>query len=228
MKLTVLGKYGPYPPFDGACSGYLVEQEDLKILLDCGSGVLSRLYKYTRPENLNGIFISHLHFDHISDLLPMRYALEIAKASINLFIAYEDSSLYHMIEKMPEFNIINIDEDTKIKINGVELLFYPMKHSVTDYAVRITGEKTLVYTGDTMYCDKLFEAAHGADLLLADCSQKEGSKSPHMTVLNAVDIKNKTNIRLVATHINPNYDPTEYFKSKGGIETSEEFKVYHI
>ena len=44
LKLTILGCYGPYPKAGGACSGYLLEDETTKILIDCGNGVLSRLF----------------------------------------------------------------------------------------------------------------------------------------------------------------------------------------
>ena len=36
MKLTVLGKYGPYAPAHGATSGYLLENEGNHVLLDMG------------------------------------------------------------------------------------------------------------------------------------------------------------------------------------------------
>jgi len=66
MKLTVLGCYGPYPKARGACSGYLLESQDTKILIDCGNGVLSRLLEYCgNLNNIDAILISHLHPDHM-------------------------------------------------------------------------------------------------------------------------------------------------------------------
>ena len=41
MKLTVLGCNGPYPAAGGACSGYLLETGDTRVLLDCGAGALA-------------------------------------------------------------------------------------------------------------------------------------------------------------------------------------------
>ena len=38
MKLTVLGCNGPYPAPGGACSGYLLQEGDTGVLLDCGAG----------------------------------------------------------------------------------------------------------------------------------------------------------------------------------------------
>ena len=43
MKLTVLGKYGPYPPVGGATSGYLLQSKNQNVLLDLGAGTLARL-----------------------------------------------------------------------------------------------------------------------------------------------------------------------------------------
>lgn len=228
MEVTILGKYGPYPPLNGACSGYLVRQEDTELLLDCGSGTLSRLYKYTRPEKLKGIYISHLHFDHISDLLPLRYAVQAAGAKINVFVAYEDSDIYRLIAGIPEFNIINIDEDSRLTVGGLELTFYRMKHTVLSYAVRIKGERTVVYSGDTMYNDNLLAAAKGADALIADCSQPAGTSFPHMTVEDGIKLAVQSGVRLIASHIHPDYDPRQYFETKGGVETAEEFRTYRI
>ena len=83
MKLKILGKYGPYGKAgEGAASGYLITDDDFCFLLDMGSGVLSRLIAEIDVKNLDGIFISHLHYDHTSDLLPFRYLLEEIDAKI--------------------------------------------------------------------------------------------------------------------------------------------------
>ena len=76
MFLTVLGRHGPYPRAGGACSGYLIEDGATRVLVDCGSGVLSRLLGILRAEELDAIVLSHLHFDHCCDLFVMLYALD--------------------------------------------------------------------------------------------------------------------------------------------------------
>ena len=56
MELTVLGKYGPYPKAGGgAASGYLVKNGGDSLLLDMGSGTLSRLLSSVDLKNLGGI-----------------------------------------------------------------------------------------------------------------------------------------------------------------------------
>ena len=43
VRLTVLGKSPSWQDADGACSGYLVEEAGVRLLLDCGSGVFAKL-----------------------------------------------------------------------------------------------------------------------------------------------------------------------------------------
>ena len=76
MKLTVLGCNGPYPAAGGACSGYLLEAENTRVLLDCGTGVLAALPARMAPEELDAVVLSHLHYDHMSDMLPLIYRMQ--------------------------------------------------------------------------------------------------------------------------------------------------------
>ena len=43
MRLTVLGKSPSWQDAGGACSGYLLEEDDTTVLIDCGNGVFSKL-----------------------------------------------------------------------------------------------------------------------------------------------------------------------------------------
>ena len=77
MKLTVLGNNGPFPAAGGACSGYLVIEGDKKILIDCGNGVLANLQKFIKLEEIDAVILTHLHSDHMSDMMVLRYAVHI-------------------------------------------------------------------------------------------------------------------------------------------------------
>ncbi len=43
LQVTVLGKSPSWQDAGGACSGYLIQEEDFALLLDCGNGVFSKL-----------------------------------------------------------------------------------------------------------------------------------------------------------------------------------------
>ena len=156
MKLTVLGNYGPYAKPGGyATSGYLVEEGDTRLVLDLGAGTLTNLLDIAPPETLSGIFVSHLHYDHISDLFALRYALEQKNLSLNLFLAEEDCDLYRLLTGHRLFNVINIDEDTRLELYDFSLTFLKTRHTVTNHAVKISGAKTPHMTVD--------DALHFAD-----------------------------------------------------------------
>ena len=73
LSITVLGASAVRPNPGGACSGYLVSSNGQRYLVDCGTGVASRLQQVMEPADLTGILISHAHPDHILDLVALRY-----------------------------------------------------------------------------------------------------------------------------------------------------------
>src|SRR3712207_5786011 len=78
MRLTVLGKSPSWQDAGGACSGYLVEEGDTALLVDCGNGVFSKLRPFRDYVDGDAVVISHLHADHFLDLVPYSYALTYA------------------------------------------------------------------------------------------------------------------------------------------------------
>src|SRR6201989_2055817 len=78
MRLTVLGKSPAWQDAGGACSGYLLQEGDTAVLLDCGNGVFGKLREQIDYVDVDAVVISHLHADHFLDLVPFSYALTYA------------------------------------------------------------------------------------------------------------------------------------------------------
>ena len=78
MRLTVLGKSPAWQDAGGACSGYLVEEGDTAVLIDCGNGVFGKLRQAIDYVDVDAVVLSHLHADHFLDLVPYSYALTYA------------------------------------------------------------------------------------------------------------------------------------------------------
>ena len=78
MKLTVLGKSPSWQDAGGACSGYLLQEEDTTVVLDCGNGVFGKLRRFVDYVDVDAVVLSHLHADHFLDLVPYAYALTYA------------------------------------------------------------------------------------------------------------------------------------------------------
>ena len=78
VRITVLGKSPAWQDAGGACSGYLVEADGCAVLLDCGCGVFGKLRSHREYWEVDAVVISHLHADHILDLVPYASALTYA------------------------------------------------------------------------------------------------------------------------------------------------------
>ena len=244
MKFTILGKYGPYPAAGGACSGYLLEQKDTRVLVDCGSGVLSRLQQFCKIEELSGIVLSHLHSDHMADMLVLRYALEIGKdrgiiniGSMPLYLPDNPSGTFEQIISSPVFKPVVIKDGMQTEIGQLSFSFREMTHPVPSFAMAVeSAGRKLVYTGDTNMNNKICDFAKGADYLIADTGLLERDKSDSPTHLSALEvgkIASQAGVRnLILSHIWPGYveqdiinEAGEYFENP---IMAEEMKTYNL
>lgn len=212
MRLTVLGVNGPYPAPGGALSGYLVSSDDGKtnLLLDCGSGVLARVAEKPGLEAITAVILSHLHFDHMSDMLPMRYALEFAGLSLPVYAPATPSQQAALLTG-GRFDLFPV-EDTDI--GPFRVTFLPARHPVEAYSIAIAeGSKKFVYTGDTNTNPALPLFADGADLLLADAGLLESDwseRAPHLSAKKCGELARDARVKaLVLTHLSPRYDPQD-------------------
>jgi ribonuclease BN (tRNA processing enzyme) len=64
LKVTLLGTGNPRPSMERFGPSILVEAGQEKLLFDCGRGALQRLYQ-VKVEQIDGLFLTHLHSDHI-------------------------------------------------------------------------------------------------------------------------------------------------------------------
>lgn len=203
MKLNILGKFGTYPPVGGGLSSYLVRGGNANILLDFGSGAISRVQSYIPLNKIDAIVLSHLHNDHISDLLPFSYFIQKTNEPLDLYLPFCDCPQFDFISSLEAFNILDINSIQSVMIKDLELTFSPMTHSIASYAVRVReNEKSLVYSGDTTFNQNLVAFCEKSDLLVLDCG-KNGEHSPHMSIQEVELIAKTLNIRTIASHLNP-------------------------
>ena len=229
MNVTVLGKYGPYEaPGNTACSCYLVEDGDNKIVLDMGPGSLAHLSAKTDINEIDYIFISHLHYDHTADFLAFRYLLEDLDHKVNFILEKSDSDYYKLLTSHKLINVIDARDGEEIEAGGFILGFYSMVHTVPTLGVKITGSKVLSYTGDTVYNDNIPKLIEKADFIIADCSKPETFKGPHMTTYYGKKIQKDSGAFLLSSHLSPGFDPSPDYEGFDKIETAQEMKTYEF
>lgn len=245
MKLTVLGKYGPFPAVGGATSGYLLETEKASFVLDMGSGVFSRLEGKIAPEKIDCVIISHFHADHCADLPVFGYYLQqldkVGKfdKKIKVFCPKSDREACSEISRLKYFDVTYVEEK-EYDFCGLKLRFFRTNHPETCYGVNITdataktgktdktdktdetnvagGEKSFSYTGDTNVCPAAEELFKRADVVLADgglLERDRSDSSPHLSVEKCVEYSNKWGNKLIISHICPLYSSEEIIECAG-------------
>lgn len=212
MKVTILGYWGGYPKDGGATSGYLITTEEGNVLVDCGSGVMSKLTKSLTVDNLSGVVISHLHDDHMADIGVIQYAALGSlrngrmKDKLPLYASNSPEMLWSRLQSDATKNTV-IDESKSIELAGITIDFLSVNHTIPCFAMRFTyQDKVIVYSADTEYIDRLVEFSKDADLFICEATICEGSVHTvgkgHMDAKEAGLIAKKANVKeLVLTHL---------------------------
>ncbi|MEV0847783.1 MBL fold metallo-hydrolase [Streptomyces sp. NPDC049954] len=201
LTLTVLGSATPYALVDNPCSGYLVSGGGARVWVDAGSGTLAQLQRHVRLDELDAIWISHLHADHSADLLTAYYAALFADirlpAPIPLYgppgIA---DRLAHFLtngaSRSPvesAFAVGELHDGHRARVGGLTLTSGAVAHGMPAFALRVetgtpaglptgTGtpggrSRSLVYSGDSAPCARLTSLAEGCDALLCEAESAE-------------------------------------------------------
>jgi ribonuclease BN (tRNA processing enzyme) len=229
MKITVIGYWGAFPKQNEATTGYLVQTENHNILVDCGSGVLSKVQNYIDLSKIDAVILSHYHADHISDIFCFQY-----EAALALKLGMRDKQLeiyaHDLDSKFSELNYKDgaigkkIDENTVITFDNLNISFKWMKHAAPCLAMRFEEQgKILAYSADTEWCNQIVSIADKADLFICETSlfsKQKGQINGHLTAGEVGKIANIAKVKkLVLTHF-PHYGNTDDLVK----EAAEEFK----
>jgi len=218
IRLTILGKSPSWQDTDGACSGYLIETDGHRLLMDCGNGVLGKLRRHAAYEAIDAVVVSHLHADHILDLVPFAYVLTygppLGDASAPLLHAPPGTrdGLRRLCgvfgnELLIEdsFDVSEYDPAAELAIGPLRARFQLVPHYVPTYAIELTGGdgRRLVFSADCGPNDELVEFARGAQLLLIEATLTEPDLEDHahLTAEEAGEIGRRAGVeRLLVTH----------------------------
>ncbi len=237
MQISILGMNGPFPGPEGATSGYLLESDSgqTRVLLECGSGVLGRLSAIMPPCELSGIVVSHLHYDHMADLLPLQYALQFQPPRRNIPLYAPESPT--QVRALLECPWLDLYPARDARIGEMSFRFIPANHPVESVCVAVECDGArMVFTGDTNENPLLELFADGADLLLADAGLDDDvwkPLSPHLSAGMCGRLAAACRARrLLLTHLNPLADQDKLLeqarRSFPGAEIARQGQWYAI
>jgi ribonuclease BN (tRNA processing enzyme) len=220
MKLTILGTSAAFAGKGEGCSSYLLAVDRKNYLIDTGPGCVSSLQNYIRYTDLSGIFLSHLHADHSSDIYTLRYAVYIAQNEgkmqnpLPIYMPNSPKREYKFVRDniKEEFLITQITDKLSLDLDGLKVSFQKTEHSIKAFAIKFEySDKSVVYTADTGYFKKLVDFCYGAQILIAEATfqntEKELENLGHMTAERAAELAKEARAeRLLLTHIMPYYE----------------------
>ena len=233
MKFIVLGSGTTTPHPNRSSSGYWLETASGSILLDCSASAVHRMAQENLDwANLDAVWISHFHLDHIGGLAPFlfgtKYAAEMSERTKPLKIfgarglrklleAFDAANNYKLFEQPFPLEIEEVEPLEKFGIlPKIEAVAIETPHTDESLAIHIRNEtgETLVYTADTGFTKTIGPLARGVNLLVMECSFFKDKKTEiHLELAEAMHLIRSANPKLaVLTHLYPEWDAIDFAK----------------
>jgi ribonuclease BN (tRNA processing enzyme) len=199
VRFTTLGTGTISLPSARSCAGYLLETGELRLLVDCGSGIARRLAEHGLPwQTITHVAITHFHIDHHGDLPSLIFAwkygfLPARTLPVELIGPVGTTALVERLAaaygdwlRAPGFplTVREIVPEQPLELPaGVTLACCKVPHTPESVAYSMErGGRRIVYTGDTGPSDSLATWARGCDLLVSECSLPTEMRIPeHLT-----------------------------------------------
>ena len=198
--------------------------------MDMGSGTLGRLTALMPPEKLDALLLSHWHFDHCSDVLPLLFRLRACAAKpLDVYAPVDESSMVRkVVQQSGAFCLHDVQKDDEVQLGEFSVRVFCRASPCAGGYVPRDGrrKKTLCYTGDTNTVEGLTDFAQDADLLLADGlfpTEMWQEGLPHLSAAQTAELARDARVKkLVITHLNPNIDPETLLKQARAIRADAE------
>jgi len=231
MKFIVLGSGASVPHTKRSSSAYWLETAQRTILLDCAPSAIHRMAEENLDwVNLDAIWISHFHLDHVGGLAPFLFAtrhapemqsrtkpLKIfgAKGLGKLIKSFDDANNYKLLQQPFPLEITEIEPAEEFEIlPRVRAVTIKTPHTDESLAIHIRDRrgKSLVFTSDTGFTKALGAFARGVDLFVTECSFfKNKPVEKHLELAEAMFLTRYAKPRkTILTHFYAEWDAVDF------------------
>lgn len=235
MRVTVLGKSPSWQDAGGACSGYLLQDDGVSVLIDCGNGVFSKLRQFVDYTEVDAVVLSHLHADHFLDLVPFAYGLTLPpgeRRRPTLHLPPGGAAELDRITTIwgsdglvaEAFEINEYERAASLELGPLEARLHPVPHFAETHAVelRSPGGGSLLYGSDCRAGEEIVAAAEGVDVLVAEAtlpaseSRVPVAERGHMSAADAGAVAADAGVgSLILTHFSDMLDPVRLLADAG-------------
>lgn len=224
MNFIVLGSGAAGANASSGCSGFLAQSGSTNVLVDCGSGTVGELKRWIDIRSLTAIVISHMHLDHVLDLVTLRAAYRYAPEPFDeriplwlppggrmilddlapaLDLDHHSPLFFDQIYQVEEYNPLE-----SLHLEALAIDFAPTQHQMPTWAMRIATagkEPAIGYTADTGPVTNLGVFFRGVETLVCEATLLDSSSPPidrgHLTAAEAGRLASTCQAKaLVLTH----------------------------
>jgi len=221
LRLQFLGSGGSSVSAKRACPSIMIDES---LIFDAGPGSVLNLRR-TRVdlERLSSVFISHCHADHVSDLIPLLWTIQIdgRKNPLKVIGPPGFKSIFQKLRECTNtpdaffaFPLTVSEISFGERLDNIETC--RTDHTIPTLAFRVQSNKrSICYTADTIYSPKVVEFARNVDLLVHEATFLEdqvaiAELTRHSTARMAGRAGKEANARRLALfHIPPPNDHRE-------------------
>lgn len=226
MRIVTIGTGTAAPHPRRVQSGLLVEAAGVRLLVDCGSGVVFRCAQLGVPwQQFTHVALTHFHADHTNDLANLIYAwrygqLPPREAPLELIgppglrtrVAGMVAAFgANLLDQPPPIAFVELEPGgQRLLADGVEFASRKVPHTEESVAYSVSARgRRVVVTGDTGFDPELGAWAEGCDVLVCECSLPDAMAiAAHLTPRQCGALAAIARPRLLAlTHF---YPPVEH------------------
>jgi ribonuclease BN (tRNA processing enzyme) len=220
VRVTFLGAGDAFNAGARCHASYLVEAPSARVLLDCGATAVLALKRARFDLNdLDAVFVSHLHGDHFAGIpfLFLAWFHESARRRPVTIVGPPGTeervhalyaALYRDLAAKPmpfDVEFVEVEPDVRRLLAGVEVLPFRVPHQETGVSLGLrisTAGKTILYSGDTGWTEDLVVQSQGTDLFICECCFFETRVDFHLDYPRIAEHRHRFGCRrLVLTHI---------------------------
>jgi len=228
VSIQILGLSAGIPTKERTTSCTIISTSFQNFMIDCGEGAYRKYIQNGYDFSLlNYIFITHMHPDHISGLVPILFYKNISNQLNDIKIIgpaelkdYIDFCLKKQdVVLKYNYQFYRLETQKDIAINDININWLLLDHKISSWGYKFSvNSKSIVFITDSRICQNSIILSQNASILIheatfSDSDKKLAFEKFHSTPEEVVELALKSNVdTLILTHFSSDLS-TNYLKN---------------